>query len=316
MSVETNTETPNRPVIKHLVLSGGGEIGFAFYGALRRSNQEGFWSIDNIETIHTTSVGGIYGTFIALINHMTWEEYDTLMYDRPWGEVYSCSIENVLGSYQNMGILGRKTLIDTFYPVFSALDLSMEITLAEFYDFTGIEMHYYATDLDKFELVDISHKTHPNWAVVDSIYASCALPILFRPNIVNDTMYADGAIFCNYPVQHCIEIAEDPDQIMGFKKVKMPSDETEDARPQNLIEYLSLLLGKLLNKVAYDGPDIKNCVTFPGKNTNAYAVYRTTSDKNEIRKTIQYGEDRWEMFYRETYGETSTQETVITEPHH
>jgi predicted acylesterase/phospholipase RssA len=283
--------------IKHLVLSGGGEIGFAFYGALKQSNLEGFWSIDRIETIHGTSVGGIYGTFISLLNHMTWEEYDTLMYCRPWGDVYNCNMENVLGSYQNIGILGRKTIIDTFYPVFTSLDLSMEITLAEFYDFTGIEMHYYTTNLDTFELVNVSYKTHPDWPVVDAIYASCALPILFRPNKVGETQYADGAIFCNYPVKHCIEIADHPDEIMGFKKVKIQNDSVSHD-PNNLLEYLSLLLGKLLNKIAYEGQDIKHCIKFPGKHTDAYSVYRTTSNKDEVRKMIEYGKDIWTDFYR------------------
>jgi len=60
------TKEKKKPNIKHIVLSGGGTIGFGQYGALRQSNKKGLWSIDNIESIYGISVGCIFGLFISL----------------------------------------------------------------------------------------------------------------------------------------------------------------------------------------------------------------------------------------------------------
>jgi hypothetical protein len=39
---------PCPTTIRHLVISGGGEMGFAFYSVLRDSHKSGFWNIQNI----------------------------------------------------------------------------------------------------------------------------------------------------------------------------------------------------------------------------------------------------------------------------
>ena len=38
--------------IKHLVISGGGPLGFRYLGSLEKLEQEGFWNINNIESIY------------------------------------------------------------------------------------------------------------------------------------------------------------------------------------------------------------------------------------------------------------------------
>ena len=45
--------------IKHLVISGGGPIGMAYLGALEYLHDEGFWKLDEIESIYATSIGTI-----------------------------------------------------------------------------------------------------------------------------------------------------------------------------------------------------------------------------------------------------------------
>ena len=36
--------------IKHIVISGGGPYGLSAYGALKETNQQGFWDISNIKS--------------------------------------------------------------------------------------------------------------------------------------------------------------------------------------------------------------------------------------------------------------------------
>jgi hypothetical protein len=86
--------------------------------------------------------------------------------------------------------------------------------MADLYKYNGIDIHIYATELNGFELVDISYKTHPEWRVIDAIYASCSIPVLFCPLIKDEKCYIDGGFFLNYPITKCC--CENPDEVLGI----------------------------------------------------------------------------------------------------
>ena len=186
------------PKIKHLVLSGGGGTGFAYYGALRESHKDGFWNINEIESMHGVSCGIIIACGAALINHIGWDDFDDYFIKRPWETVFEFSPEKILNSYSNIGIFGKEAIESVFSPLFGAVELPLNTTIKQFYDFTGIEMHFYVTDLETYELVDISFKTHPDWEVIDAIYSSCALPFLFKPSRVNGIISTKSKIQMKY----------------------------------------------------------------------------------------------------------------------
>ena len=52
--------------IRHLVISGGGTLGFSYYGILKETNEMELWQYDNIKTIYGTSIGAILATVICL----------------------------------------------------------------------------------------------------------------------------------------------------------------------------------------------------------------------------------------------------------
>jgi predicted acylesterase/phospholipase RssA len=301
--------------IRHLVLSGGGEIGICFFGALKTSNQEGFWRIEDIKTIYATSAGSLFGTVVALTPSVPWEMLDVFFEKRPWEQVFDVNVNCVLSSVANCGILGRRTASEFLSPVLRAADLSIDVTMREFFDATGIEMHYMATNLDAFELVDISYKSHPNWKVVEAVYASCALPIMFQPIRIEGVLYADGAIFCNFPIKQCLAQADHPDEILAFQKVDLEKQATAEATdaakaginenldavpdPQNLLTYLGNILTKLLYSVSREkdhGSLIRHVVRFPSNCTNAFDIYRTASDNDYRLHLRQLGIDKWNEF--------------------
>ena len=188
--------------IKHIVLSGGGTYGFAAYGALKHLHEEGFWNIRNIESIHGTSIGAIYGIILAL--KYDWNiSYDYII-KRPWHKIFNFDMYSVIHSFQKKGIFDKNVIIELFKPLFNGLDIPLDINMLAFYEITKIDLHVYITNLTDFTLVDISHKTHPEWIVIDAVYASSALPILFAPLIKDEKCYLDGGILCNYPIHNCL----------------------------------------------------------------------------------------------------------------
>jgi predicted acylesterase/phospholipase RssA len=292
-----STDTPPRPPkkIRHIVLSGGGGIGHSFYGAIRNANKDGFWNIEDIQTMHGTSIGAIFMVFASTVQHIGWDSYDDFFIKRPWESVLDFTVERVFNSYSNTGMFNQSHIENVFSPVMKALDLPLNITLHEFYEFTKISTHFYATDLKRYELVNISHKTHPEWKLLDAVYCSCALPILFEPCKIGDRYYADGGIFCNYPIAQCVEIAEDPDEILGFKKLG-PKNASDVETYNNLGDYLFDILDKTMRTISKKEIDIKHCIWFEDEFASAAQVYNALKTRESRESKVKFGVEMWDAF--------------------
>jgi predicted acylesterase/phospholipase RssA len=277
-------------VIKHIVLTGGGVVGYLEYGILKESNNTGFWSFDNIETIYGTSAGAVYGLMISL--KLDWDVLDDYLIKRPWQNVFKIDMYSTLNSFNNMGMLNKKVIEDTFEPLFRAKDLSLDVTMIELYEITKIEMHMFCTELDKLELIDMSYKTHPDWKVVDVAYASCCLPFLFQPFVKDNKTYFDGGICSNYPISQCYSSCKCPDEIFGIgknleKEYSLTSDST-------LFDYIIKLLKKIILKVSIDErPIIKNEIMVDCPDTTIYDIYLATTSMEERIKLIDKGVNLW-----------------------
>jgi len=290
-------EHRNCPKIRHLVLSGGGGTGIAYYGALRESHKDGFWNINDIQSIHGVSCGAIFAFLMSMIKHIDWDAYDDYCIKRPWETVFGFSPDRLLKAYTNVGICGRETVELVVAPVLRSVDLSLNVTLREFYEFTGIETHYYTTNLNTYTLVDLSYKTHPEWTVVDCIYSSCALPLLFRPNRVGGEVYVDGGFLCNYPLQQCIDQVENPDEIFGMNKIHAPdvSDEPK-IEYENITNYLLDIIAKTVDKLILKPPSSKYTMEFVDTVTSVWEVYEALKTKESRAKKINQGAVEWQKY--------------------
>ena len=301
--------------IRHLVLSGGGGTGIAYYGALRESHKDGFWNIDDIHTMHGISVGAIFISMIAMLKHISWDDLTDYCIKRPWETVFGFSPDKILKAYTNIGICGRETIEMIVAPVLSAADLSLNTTMRQFFEFTGFEVHFYTTNLDTYELVDVSHKTHPDWELVDAIYSSCALPLLFRPNRVNGEVYVDGGFLCNYPLQQCMDQVDNPDEIFGLNKhgvvgqnpegtILFDNDDanTESRKPEktpeygNITDYLLDVIAKTSKKLVVEKATSKYTMKIVDTVTSAWEVYEAVKTKESRTAKIKYGADAWQEY--------------------
>jgi predicted acylesterase/phospholipase RssA len=302
MQDDTNKVIPNtlddhnkKPTIRHIVLSGGGGTGVSYYGVLRESHNDGFWNIDDIQTMHGTSCGAIFLFFISVTKHISWEHLDDYCIKRPWANVFGFSIDNLLKAYNNVGICNRETIENMLSPILNAADLSLNVTMRQFYEFTGIEMHFYTTHLNTFELVDVSYKTHPDWELVDAIYSSAALPLLFRPNRMNGEVYVDGGFLCNYPLQQCINQVGNSDEIFGINKIVIYNSIETKQKPEydNIIDYLMDIIEKTGNKLIVDNATSKYTMLITDVYASAWEIYETLKTRESRSAKIQYGVDSW-----------------------
>ena len=164
--------------------------------------------------------------------------------------------------------------------------------MKEFFDDSGIEIHCFSTELNSFSLVDISYKTHPNLAIIDVIYCSASLPILFQPFFINDCVYVDGAVLCNYPLYQCINgQSANINSILGIRVCDPPASiiTTE----YNLFDYLLQLLysciyrlGKLEEKLI----NIKYEIVFE-EHPDLLSIMNVMADSQKRKDLVLFGEN-------------------------
>lgn len=251
--------------IKHLVIPGGGPLGFQFLGALQKLEKENFWKIENIESIYGTSVGSIIGTFISL--KYDWDTLNKYIIERPWHDSIKINPNQILNFYDKKGIFDNDFFKIIFKPLLEAKDLSINVTLKEFYNFSNIDFHIFTFNLNKFDTIDLSHTTHPDLKLLDALHMSSAVPCLFMPFIDNDICYIDGGVKHNYPINYCLKDHPNKDETLAIKI----SYKTQDGNPlkaivkkdSSLLDFISVFT---MNAMYYirdtiENEDIENKVT-------------------------------------------------------
>jgi len=238
------SENENLTKIKHLVLSGGCVWGLNIVGMLIEAIDQHFVDMKEIETIWASSIGALIGVIMSLkIDPATIRDY---VVKRPWETVCKQNRHSVLEIYDGKGIIHRGFFENILEPLLTSVDLSCKTTLLQLYEYNGIEIHIYATEINEYKLMDFSFKTHPDWTVVDAIYASCCIPIIFVPLIRDGNCFIDGGLMLNYPISECVKQIGNLDEIFGISLGNM-----SDSLSSNIHEKSSILdvLTSVLNGV-------------------------------------------------------------------
>ena len=185
-----------------------------------------------------------------------WGIFDDFIIKRPWHNLFRFNLLSITNSFQKKGIFSKDLIKEVFTPLFKDKDLSIDITLKEFYEFSKKDIHIYATELHTYTLIDFSHKTHPDWKLIDVIYCSCSIPGVFMPYLVDDCCYCDGGIISNYPLRQCLESGAEPDSILGIKMVVDASKKSLITEESSIFDYMIGLLNKLLFKDVFIIPSV------------------------------------------------------------
>jgi predicted acylesterase/phospholipase RssA len=307
-------------MIQHLVLSGGGVWGLAMYGILRESHNSLFWNIDNIKTMYCTSVGSIMAVMLSL--KYEWDTMDDFLIKRPWEQVFPLNIDSIVSSFDRRGIFDEKCMSSLFESLFKGKDLSLNITMKELYEYTHIDIHCFSTEINNethFVKTDFSYKTHPDWKVVDVVYCSSCLPVLFAPFLFEGGCYIDGVFTSNYPLLECLSEASRvnmtrenetqseetlregeevesivvADTLFGIKKKQ--SKKKSINYLSSLFEYVFHFMTKFVATEANETA-IKHQIDIVSDETNLYEIFSVASSQEERVKLIDKGVEEWAKF--------------------
>jgi predicted acylesterase/phospholipase RssA len=256
----------SKTTYRHIVFSGGAAGGLYIYGALKRAHEKGLWDYSNIRSVWGTSAGSILA--ICLILQYDWSVLDDYLIKRPWNHVFKL---NYMRLWYERGLMGREVIEEVLTPLLIGAGFTKDITMKELFDATGIDLHIFTTELvyhcNEFRNIDISHKTHGNWRVVDAVYASSCLPIAFVPyeacisedeptretteNVAaspKTRVFLDGGILAAFPFYHCI-FHEDVDEseVLGFYLSKWADGPKNPSGIFDLFSYVKSFASAVFN---------------------------------------------------------------------
>lgn len=232
-------------MIEHLVISGGGPLFLNMYGAIKRAEEEKLWSKPDIKTFHGTSAGAILSLILAL--DYTWDILDNYIINRPWQNILSFDVLNIYTYYETNGILDITFIEEVFMPLFKGVGIEKNITFSEFEILTGKKLYFYTTQYNTFSVAELSSDATPHISILEAVYASCTLPILFKPRKINDIVYIDGCIFLDNPLAKAMEKGYAPETVLAITKKSRKLEET-DVVGINIFEYIMCLMNSLFTK--------------------------------------------------------------------
>lgn len=168
-------------MIDKLVISGGGPEGLQFLGALKVLEELGVWRRDHIRHIFAVSVGTFMAVLIAL--DFEWDVIIEYIVSRPWErDLVKTNIDQLLEAYDACGFINQEYYSIFFMPFFKAKDVSLDVTLKEFYDLYPVHLHLYAVNVNNnFEMVEVSHETFPDMPLLTAVQMSSSIPMLIAP---------------------------------------------------------------------------------------------------------------------------------------
>lgn len=210
--------------IKHLVLSGGGQNIFNYIGIFDYLFENNIIDMKNIESIYATSSGALIASSI-LLNYQ-WDDVKKYLINCNWETKLDINIDNMMNIISKNGIFDKSFYKIVYEPLLSGKDLSLDLTLEELYNISKIDFHVFTTELNNFEVCDISHSSHPNLKLLEALQMTSCFPLLIAPLCIEDKYYVDGGITNNYPLNHCIKnnnLYDNHDTILGIKS-KRPSE--------------------------------------------------------------------------------------------
>lgn len=275
------------PLIKHLVVSGGGPTMIQTLGSIQHLEENKFIDINIIETIYGTSAGALIGVLICL--KFDWITLHDYIIKRPWHEVFPIKVQNIFDAYTKKGIFDEKTIIKCFKPLFDAKDISLNISLKEFFEYSKIELHMFSFEVNAFQIEDISYLTHPDLSLITAIQMSCALPVLMSPICVEGKCYIDGGITCNYPLKYCIESPnKNIEEILGFKNQYDDHNKNQIDSNSTLLEFIMNFLFKIIHSISSNNM-IQTSITYEVLcNTNFLSIntLKSALSSIEVRESL------------------------------
>jgi len=220
-----------------IALSGGGIKGLCHAGVLKALEEQGI----RPDIISGVSAGAVVGALYA--DGYSPDEIALLFEDISFRKMTKIQIPD-----------GGFFRIDAFQRF-----LSKKLRAKTFEDLK-IPLRIVATDLDKGRSV-----TFTSGKLIEPVIASCSVPVLFIPKVIDGVHYVDGGVLKNFPVS---TIRDECDKVIGINASPMVADDYKPsimnvaARSYHFMFKANILHDKELCDLLIEPVDMGNYETF------------------------------------------------------
>ena len=281
-------------MIKHIVLAAGAYKGLHILGALNYLASIEFYDIENIQTIHGGSVGGIIGALLCL--KIEWEDIIQYIVNRPWNKVIKLDTNAIFSFVTEKGLFDDTLMTAFFKNLLEYIGLRTDITLLELYEFSNIKLYLHTVSVNTLQVRHISFKTEPNMKLIDAIHHSCCMPFVFKPKKIEDEFYIDGAVKNQYPLDFCIEKGFSKNEILGIR-IKDDRCKNNITEKDNLFNYSFYLFTSLISEYRTKCKiDLKNEIIIPTTQSNIETAIEVMRSKEKRQEFLELGERYAKLF--------------------
>jgi predicted patatin/cPLA2 family phospholipase len=253
-----------------ICLSGGGEKGIAFIGALKYLTKNTKLNLSKITNWLGTSVGSIISFFFCLGYSI--DEIEEFILNFNFGILEKSLIIDVDTFLTNYGLDDGTKIM---YIIINFLKLKLnvnDITFIELYNITKKNLSMIGTNYTKGTEVCFNHINYPTLSVIKAIRISISVPLLFTPVLYNNDYYVDGGIINNLPIKYC-----DPKTSLGIY-LKFTCNNKFD----NIISYMSGCVNIMFDSLTEkDCSNPLNIITIDNNFTNLGINFDITKEIKE-----------------------------------
>ena len=226
-----------------IVIAGGANKVLAVIGVIRFLEEQNM--LKHVINLVGTSAGAILCTFIAL-KYTSQEIIEFFRINMCEDEEIRClassDVFNVLSTY---GLFSGNNL-QTFIKRIITHKLGTHhenITFIDFAKMTGKNLVVCVSNLTKEKAEYWSVDTTPGRPVALALRASCSIPILFSPVVIDGEYYIDGALYDNLPINYFKQTKVSRD-ILAVN-IRSKGYQTCD----NFMNYVKFLVNSIHNKL-------------------------------------------------------------------
>jgi NTE family protein len=245
-----------------LILGGSGTNFFAYIGALKYIYYQCHYDIKEIVSV---SGGSLVGALFCA--GYTPRQIEKIVLDIDFNSLLDKNLLPIMYNY-GYGLVKGKKILDL-----------LKIYLPSNFFELKIDLYVLVTDLMNKKLNIISKNNTQNFTVSEAIRSSISIPNLFSFVEKNGTIYIDGGIFNNYPV----DVITNQSETIG---IKADSKCSVDNGIKNIFHYNNIVIDCLLEsrkeKSMEDSKNTKHVQIFV--NNDGYELNVSKDKKQELIK--------------------------------
>lgn len=284
-------------MIKCLVFSSAAYEVFLQIAGLKYLIDNKIINLEEIECYYGTSAGALISVLCCMgIDYDVIYDY---IIERPWHKLLNIDAEKIINSYQNCGVFDKNVFIEGFKPLFKLAEISIDINLYDFYVKTKKKLNIFSSNTTDFSIKKFNYETEPELSLIDALYMSSSVPVIFKPMKYKGTIFNDGALLCRFPINEAI--------LSGKYKEKEIIGIALDNRfslymgisDKNLFEYVTSYLTNYIEKKVLVTDIVNNNINILNierrNNTESYC-YKLLSDIEFRKESMLLVEKDYNLF--------------------